>query len=44
MLAVILAAVPILHLAESLCNFIAARGARQCHCLKIRAHAISSFE
>jgi hypothetical protein len=32
-----------LHLAESLCNFIAARGAQQCHCLKIRAHVISSF-
>jgi hypothetical protein len=38
-----LAAVLILHLAESLCNFIAARGARQCHCLKIRADVISSF-
>jgi hypothetical protein len=37
------ATVLILHLAESLCNFIAARGALQCHCLKIRAHVISSF-
>jgi len=37
------ATVPIPHLAESLCNFIAARGARLCHCLKIRAHVISSF-
>jgi hypothetical protein len=37
------ATVLILHLAERLCNFISARGARQCHCLKIRAHVISSF-
>jgi hypothetical protein len=37
------ATVLILHLAESPCNFIAARGVLQCHCLKIRAHVISSF-